>query len=123
MKGSFSGTANYDIERGLITRNGSKGHVTIEMRPDRGNDKKDAKSGKKDADDDDDDEADAPAKPMKVNADVKQSMIVMAEADRAKQKADAAKKSEGKPKKESAVKKPAGKKDSKPAKKDDDDDD
>lgn len=119
IKGSGGGTATYDIERGLVVKQVSNRHVTIEGSPSGGGKakaKKD-KEGEKDSDDEDDDDSAEPAKPMKANVDVKQTITVLSDAERAKQKAEAAKKSEGK------EKKPADKKNAKPSKKAEEDDD
>lgn len=120
VKGASNGTMTYDIERGTIVKNVSNNQMAIEMNP--------PKSEKKKGDADDDDDDDAPAKGMKIDVKLKQVTSILSEADRAKQKEEAAKKVKTLAEKEGAnkaAKKAAQKNVKKPAKdaKDDEEED
>lgn len=110
IKGTGNGTATYDIERGLVVKQVSNRHVTIEGSPPAAGKAKPKKEkgGDEDGDDEEEDEdEDEPAKPMKVEVDVKQTITVLSDAERSKQKAEAAKKVEAQAKKQAAKKKDA----------------
>lgn len=106
IKGTSTGTATFDIERGMVTKSVSNSETNIEMKP--------ADSDKKDGDKDDDDEEGAgqgPPQGMKIQVKVKQTTTVMSDAERAKQKESAAEKAKAKKKAEPKkdAKKPAKK--------------
>jgi hypothetical protein len=96
VKGSFTGTDTYDIERGLVTRHESSGKLNVRIRQNQPADEDDDEDAdedngksaqKKDKDDDD-------AGGMKVEVELKQKFTLLSESERARQKADAAKKAE-----------------------------
>jgi len=128
LKGSFTGTVTFDIDRGEVIRSESKGTSKVEMIQSGGDkadkDKDEDAGGKKAGKDkkDDDDGDKAPDRGMKVDVKVHQTYTVLSDAERQKQKTEAAAR-QAEIKKKAEADKAKAKKPEKPAKKDKDDDD
>ncbi|MEK6642619.1 MAG: DUF6263 family protein [Planctomycetota bacterium] len=105
VKGTSSGTTTFDIERGMVTKSIANNETKIETKA--------KASDAKDGDEEEDGAQHSPPPGMKIEVKVKQTTLLMNEADRAKQKEAAAKHAKevkkAEPKKE--TKKPAKKSD------------
>ena len=128
VDGAAKGLITYDVDRGMVTKQVSDGHMNLEMgRGGAAKKQKEEEKAEKDggktkvSKDEDDDDEDQP-KPMKINIALKQTYTVLTTADRAKQKTEAAVKAKASQEKDDAKAKPK-KNAKKPVKKADDDDD